>query len=143
MRLVNRTTLAIGLFVSALLVGCGGQPAAPSGPAVDIPATISASGDAAAGKEYFEGVGGCMACHSAGTDKLVGPGLAGVMTTAGPTHTDPVNYGGNLPNGQPRTEENIAAWIRAGGQGQVGVMSAREVSDADMANLLAYLRTLK
>jgi hypothetical protein len=50
MRLVNRATLAIGLFVSTLLVGHSGQPAAPSGPVADIPATISTGGDVAAAR---------------------------------------------------------------------------------------------
>ena len=65
------------------------------------------------------------------------------MTVAGPVHANGVDYSGKLPNGNARTEENVADWIRVGGQGQIGVMSAHEVSDTDMANLLAYLRTLK
>ncbi len=131
------------LACAVALAACGQSTSQTAGPVADIPATLSASGDAARGKVFYEEQGGCVACHSTGTEKLVGPGLAGVMTTAGPTHTDPVDYKGNLPNGQPRTEENIAAWIRSGGEGKVGVMSGREVSDADMADLLAYLRTLK
>lgn len=133
--------LAVLLALAMALSACGSGES--SAPAVDIPATISASGDVAKGQVYFEGEGGCVACHSTGTNKMVGPGLAGAMTTAGPTHTDPVDYNGNLPNGQPRTEENIAAWIRSGGEGKVGIMSGRPVEDADMADLLAYLRTLK
>lgn len=133
----------VGACLIVWLVGCAQSSSAPAGPAVDIPTTLSASGDAAQGKLFFEGNGGCSACHSVGTDKIVGPGLAGVTTSNGPTHTDKVDYKGNLPNGQARTEENMARWIREGGQGQVGSMSAREVSDADMANLLAYLHTLK
>lgn len=130
------------VFVAAL-AACGQSTPQTTGPVTDIPATLSVSGDPARGKVFYEEGGGCVACHATGTEKLVGPGLAGAMTTAGPTHTDPVDYKGNLPNGQPRTEENIAAWIRSGGEGKVGVMSGREVSDADMADLLAYLRTLK
>lgn len=133
--------LALMLVLSA----CGGGQSGPAAgaPVEPLPRTISTGGDPEKGKLYFENEGGCLACHSVGVDKLVGPGLAGVMTTAGPVYPEGVNYGGKLPNGQPRTEENIAAWIRNGGQGQIGVMSPHEMSDTDMANLLAYLHTLQ
>lgn len=133
--------LALVLALSACGGGQGG-PAA-SAPVEPLARTLSANGDPEKGKLYFENDGGCIACHAVGTDKLVGPGLAGVMTTAGPVYPEGVNYRGNLPNGQPRTEENIAAWIRSGGQGQIGVMSPHEMNDEDMANLLAYLHTLQ
>ncbi|GAB4127713.1 MAG: hypothetical protein Fur005_40890 [Roseiflexaceae bacterium] len=140
--------LRVALFTCATIVmlflsACGGGEAAPPpSAAADIPVTLSASGNAEEGKLVYENQG-CTGCHSTGTDKLVGPGLAGLFSGNGPTLPDGVDYKGNLPNGQPRTEENIAAWIRNGGQGQIGVMSGREVSDEDMADLLAYLRTLK
>lgn len=143
----HRYTIAfIGLLALVLtLSACGGGQGGPaaSAPVEPLARTISANGDPEKGKLYFENDGGCLACHSTGTDKLVGPGLAGVMTTAGPVYPEGVNYRGNLPNGQPRTEENIAAWIRNGGQGQIGVMSPHEMNDEDMANLLAYLHTLQ
>ncbi|GIW01676.1 cytochrome c family protein [Roseiflexus sp.] len=145
---MNRTytiTFACLLTLTLALSACGGGQGAPAAnaPVEPLTRTISANGDPAKGQLYFENEGGCLACHSTGTDKLVGPGMAGVMTTAGPVYPEGVNYRGNLPNGQPRTEENIAAWIRSGGQGQIGVMSPHEMSDEDMANLLAYLHTLK
>jgi cytochrome c len=144
---MNRTytiTFACLMALVLALSACGGQSGpAPSAAVEPLARTISANGDPEKGKLYYENQGGCLACHSTGVDKLVGPGLAGVMTTAGPVYPDGVNYRGNLPNGQPRTEENIAAWIRSGGQGQIGVMSPHEMSDEDMANLLAYLHTLK
>jgi len=133
--------MALALVLAACGGGQGGKTA--SAPVAELERTISANGDPEKGKLYFENDGGCMACHSTGTDKLVGPGLAGVMTTAGPVYPEGVDYKGNLPNGQPRTEENVAAWIRSGGQGQIGVMSPHEMSDENMANLLAYLHTLK
>ncbi|ABQ89893.1 c-type cytochrome [Roseiflexus sp. RS-1] len=144
---MNRTytiTFACLMALVLALSACGGQSGpAPSAAAEPLARTISANGDPEKGRLYYENQGGCLACHSTGVDKLVGPGLAGVMTTAGPVYPEGVNYRGNLPNGQPRTEENIAAWIRSGGQGQIGVMSPHEMSDEDMANLLAYLHTLK
>lgn len=144
---MNRTytiTFACLMALVLALSACGGQSApAPSAAAEPLARTISANGDPEKGRLYYENEGGCLACHSTGVDKLVGPGLAGVMTTAGPVYPEGVNYGGKLPDGQPRTEENIAAWIRSGGQGQIGVMSPHEMSDEDMANLLAYLHTLQ
>ncbi len=41
-----------------------------------VAAVKAISADAIAGKEIFNG--NCSACHSTGTDKLTGPGLAGV-----------------------------------------------------------------
>lgn len=111
-------------------------------PAGDVPRTLSAQGDPATGKLVFENQGGCVACHRTDTQQLVGPGLAGVTTAAGPLYPAGVDYSGKLPNSQPRTEEQSATWIRQDGQGKIGVMEPRELSDADMAHLLAYLRTL-
>ena len=130
------------LVLAVVLMACGGASAPSAASSELIPATISATGDATAGMTVFSNQG-CATCHNVTTEQLVGPGLAAVMTVAGPVHANGVDYSGKLPNGNARTEENVADWIRVGGQGQIGVMSAHEVSDTDMANLLAYLRTLK
>lgn len=136
-----RIVLIIGLALVGL-AGCGGEPSS-TGPAASepIPVTLSATGESARGQVVFE-THGCMGCHTTGTDQMVGPGLAGSLSPAGPVHPAGVDYGGSLPNGQPRTEEAMAAWIRSGGQGKIGLMTPREMSDEDMADLLAYLRSL-
>lgn len=134
---VVRTPIAALAIASLCLVtaACGQASAAPaSGPTAR---TLSASGDTAAGKLVFENAGGCAACHAITTDQLVGPGLAGVMDQAGPVHATSVSYVGRLPNGQPRTEEQLAAWMRSGGSGEIGSMTGRELDDAAMADLLA------
>ncbi|MEE8045703.1 MAG: c-type cytochrome, partial [Dehalococcoidia bacterium] len=43
------------------------------------------TGDATAGQELFTGnsIRACSGCHSTGSDKIVGPGLAGVYDRAG------------------------------------------------------------
>lgn len=82
-------------------------------------------------------------CHTTTTQALVGPGLAGVMTAGGPDYPKNVDYGYALPNGAPRTEENIAAWILKGGRGQIAMMPARRLNEQEMADILAYLRTLE
>jgi cytochrome c len=138
-----RKRMMVVMMISMVLVllnACGGGEAA-----VDkspIAKTISANGDVQRGEALFAEQG-CMACHNLSTEQLVGPGLAGVMTVSGPTYPNGVSYGGKLANGADRTEENIAAWIRTGGQGQIGSMSPHEMTDEQMADLLAYLHTIQ
>ncbi len=129
-----------------LLSACGSASSAvPSTPVADpnalVVATRSQTGDAQAGKVVFS-QNGCAMCHAVTTTKLVGPGLAGVLTVAGPTYPEGVDYGGALPNGQPRTEDNVATWIVKGGRGQIGMMPSRRLSEQELADVLAYLRTL-
>ncbi|NWF80901.1 MAG: cytochrome c [Chloroflexi bacterium] len=144
-----RTAYRSYLFVTLLcaLVACGGgqQPAAPPAPAgetvaIDADTSYSARGNAENGKALFAP---CSACHHTTTEQLVGPGLAGLFSAVGPVLPAGVDYGGKLPNGKERTETNIAAWIREGGQGQIGLMTPNNLNDQQMADLMAYLRTLK
>ena len=132
--------------ILAILIACGGQPANPPGNTTNstrpTPLILSASGDAVAGRIVFEKQG-CAVCHSTGTDQIVGPGMAGLFSADGPILPPGVDYQGNLPNGQPHTEQAVAAFIRSNNRGQIGFMMGRTMSDADMADLLAYLRTLK
>ncbi|MGB9753070.1 MAG: cytochrome C [Roseiflexus castenholzii] len=131
-----RMTIGVALVLGALLLAAntlGRPPAAPaSGPI---------AGDATRGQIVFERAG-CSACHTTGTEFRVGTGMAGVLQPEGPVYPPGVNYGGLLPNGAPRTEENVAAFIRATNQGQIGIMPGRALSDQQMADLIAYLRTL-
>jgi cytochrome c len=56
---------------------------------------------------------------------------------------DGVDYQGLLPNGKERSEANIAEWIRTGGSGSIGYMPPTPLTDEQMADLMAYLRTLE
>jgi cytochrome c2 len=127
------------LTAMSVVVACGGQSADPAAQEL-VPATVSTSGNSVNGEAIFQER--CTICHNATTEQLVGPGLAGVMTKGGPVHPSGVSYAGKLPNGDERSEETIAHWITVGGMGQIGTMSPQEMSDAEMADLLAYLRTL-
>jgi cytochrome c len=102
--------------------------------------SLSAKGDPNRGKTVFAS---CAGCHSTSTNTLLGPGLAGLFSVEGPTLPDGVDYKGLLPNGKERSEANIAEWIRTGGSGSIGVMPPMPLTDEQMADLMAYLRTLE
>jgi cytochrome c oxidase subunit 2 len=94
-------------------------------------------GSASAGKTLFDQK--CTACHKLApfNQTLVGPGLAGVLHD--PTHP-------NLVNGQPATPANVAAILQSGYTGSMGTMpnaSANGLSQQDIANLVAFLGSLK
>jgi cytochrome c2 len=85
-----------------------------------------AKGDAAKGKETFDQ---CSVCHNTDTDeKKIGPSLKGLYK-----HD-------KLKNGKKVTDENVKAMINAGGNGMPAY--ADLLSDAEKANVIAYLKTL-
>jgi cytochrome c oxidase subunit 2 len=95
-------------------------------------------GDAGAGKTTFAAK--CAACHNAAgsyDQKIVGPGLNHV--TDDPAHP-------KLVNGNDPTPANIADLLVKGYNGPAGVMPNRQanaLTDTDIANLVAYLVSLK
>jgi cytochrome c len=84
-------------------------------------------GDAAKGKEVFDQ---CSVCHNAdSTDVKVGPGLKGLFKKDKMSTT-----------GKPVTDANVRMKIEEGGN---GMPSYKDVlSDAEKADVIAYLRTL-
>jgi cytochrome c oxidase subunit 2 len=96
------------------------------------------NGDAAAGKTTFAAK--CSACHNAGgtfDQKIVGPGLDKI--TDDPQHP-------KLVDGSDPTPADIANILVKGYQGPIGVMPNRQangLSDADIANLVAFLVSQK
>jgi Cytochrome c. len=66
-----------------------------------------------------------------------------LFSAEGPVLPKGVDYEGLLPNGKERSEANIAEWIRVGGTGRIGYMPPHDLTDQQMADLMAYLRTLK
>jgi cytochrome c len=114
-------------FVVLLLAACGGD----GGTAAAPPA-----GDPVKGEQAFKS-GDCAGCHTTTDQKLVGPGLKGVMDGKGA-------YGDKLPNGKPRTDENTAEWIKIGGVGKIGQMPGHaDMTQEQLIDLVAYLKTLK
>ncbi|MDP9024537.1 MAG: cytochrome c oxidase subunit II [Candidatus Eremiobacteraeota bacterium] len=96
-----------------------------------------AGGDLKAGQAVFAQK--CSACHAIGpySQRIVGPGLKGVLHDSG--HP-------NLVDGDKATPENVAKILQQGYKGELGVMpnaSANGLTDKDIANLVAYLNSLK
>ena len=94
-------------------------------------------GDAAAGQALFSQK--CSACHALGpfSQRIVGPGLKGVLHD--PSHP-------NLVDGDPATPANVATILQKGYTGDIGHMpdaTQNGLSDKDIANLVAYLDSLK
>ena len=93
-------------------------------------------GNPEAGEEWFLNEG-CNACHSTGSDELVGPGQAGIYERAA-TRT-----------GYSSADEYIEASIKYPGEyiveGYSNLMPAswEEAEKQEIADIIAYLKTLK
>lgn len=106
-------------------------------PRVSAGAIALTGGSATAGQALFATK--CSACHAIGAfnDRIVGPGLKGVLHD--PTHP-------NLVDGDKATPADVAKILQNGYTGSIGAMpnaTQNALSDSDIANLVAYLNTLK
>jgi cytochrome c oxidase subunit II len=106
--------------------------------AASVPINLS-GGNVAAGKAKFSTI--CSACHNNPPtpfdQKKVGPGLLHI--TDDPQHP-------TLVTGKPPTAQNIAWILQNGFTGSIGSMPNRQangLSNQDIANLVAYLESLK
>ena len=121
----------IGLFVAVLVaVFTSGRPLAQDG----------LTAQQSLGASLFRTR--CSSCHATTSEMKIGPGLAGLFAPGGPTLPDGVDYGGRLPNGAEISDENVAAFIRVGGKGQIGNMPGFELTDQEIDALISYLKTL-
>jgi cytochrome c oxidase subunit II len=114
----------------------GAQAAAASSAGAGGTAIAVDKGDPAAGQKVFQTK--CTACHSTGpfTQKLVGPGLGKIFND--PAHP-------KLVDNDDATPQNVAKIIHDGFQGDMGVMPSAQInqlSNNDIANLVAYLASL-
>jgi cytochrome c len=122
--------LTMLVFIAVLVLAACGGATPSSGPAAQP------SGDAVKGEQIFK-TSDCVGCHTTTDQKLVGPGLKGVMDGKG-------TYGDKLPNGKPLNEQNAAEWIKIGGVGKVGQMPGHtDMSQEQLRDLVAFLKTLK
>jgi cytochrome c len=126
-------TLALGL---AALAACGGPAANAPAPGGANPASSMPAGDATRGEALFKEKG-CVGCHALTDEKLIGPGLKGLMDGQG-------TYGDKLPNGKPLTDDNVAQWIKIGGVGKIGQMpNFPDLSPEQLSDLVAFLKTVR
>ena len=133
-----RVIVAVGL-IGLVMTGCAGPQPLPEAP-TPIPSLIPATLPAvtvmagaeevlpeavaeALGQEMWEA--NCVECHSLTSEQKVGPGLAGLWARTG------------LPSGNPFNEENLGAWIKAGGGAMPGFGS---LSDEELSALVNFLR---
>ena len=123
--------LALAFFAAVLLLAaCGGGGGTAAAP------TVVSAGDPAKGEQLFNS-SDCKACHAITDQKIVGPGLKGVMDGKG-------QYGDKLPNGKPLNDQNAAEWIKVGGVGKIGQMPGHtDMTQEQLLDLVAYLKTLK
>jgi len=106
------------LVIACFLVGCTGATAPPA----------AGEGDAAKGKVIFDQQ--CGLCHDAlSTNKKMGPGLKGLYQAPKLS-----------TNGKPVTDANVLEKINTGGNGMSPYRDM--LSDAEKANLIAYLKTI-
>lgn len=90
-------------------------------------AAAAGKGDAAKGKEVFDG--NCAVCHNADSEeKKMGPGLKGLFKKD------------KLTNGKKPTEANIREKIDSGGNGMPAYKDI--LSDDEKDDVVAYLKTL-
>ncbi|GAC1659334.1 MAG: cytochrome c oxidase subunit II [Vulcanimicrobiaceae bacterium] len=106
-------------------------------PAAGAGAVNLAGGTVAGGQKLFANK--CSACHAVGpySQKIVGPGLKGVLHD--PSHP-------NLVNGEAATPQDVAKILQKGYDGDLGHMpnaTQNGIGDKDIADLVAYLNSLK
>lgn len=119
-------SLTAALALAALaLAACTAAAAPPT----TGDTSLSTRGHAEAGALLF--ADHCAPCHATTAEARIGPGMAGLFA-----------QGGALPDGQPRTETNVAAWLLTGGSGPRGTMPPQELDAQELADIIAYLRTL-
>ncbi|WP_291432427.1 cytochrome c [Deinococcus sp.] len=107
------------------------DPATPDATAAattGAPAGEAAAGDSAAGQTVF--AGNCAACHGANGQGQIGPSL---VTADGPKAWTDAQFLTTLRDGKTPQRELSAAMPR---------FSEGQISDADVANIHAYLKTL-
>ncbi len=109
-----------------------------------LSATTVLAGDAAAGKALYNGKGACAGCH--------GPNGAGDGPAAAALNPKPASFTSGAyrldtdGDGKVGTDADLANVIKNGAGpygGNAAMPPHGDFSDADVANLVAYLRSLK
>lgn len=95
--------------------------------AADKKKNEASAGDAKAGEAVFSK--NCAVCHNSdSTDEKLGPGLKGLFKSE------------KLPSGKPADEKTVTERINKGSEKMPAF--EKKLSKKELANLLAYLKTL-
>jgi len=123
----------------ALLASAGAAPAAaPAEGDGDATADMSDEELAAKGKELFNGAKICMSCHKADSaDRLVGPGLKGIFG-----RQEKMADGTELTVDEAYLIESLKEPNAKVVEGYPPAMTPQTFTDAEIAQLVAYLKTL-
>jgi len=126
----------LAVFTLFAVVACVEPTENPFGTTTPVPATEKASSggsepvvsgpDIANGESLFKGLG-CSACHTTGSDKLVGPGLSGISS-----------------KGNDYILESIVdpAAVIVYGFNNLMPTTFASLKESDLEDLIAYLKTL-
>ena len=112
--------------------------------AVLATAMPAAAGDAAAGKAVYDGKGGCAACHGA-----TGAGDGAAAAALDPKPASFAEGAFRLDtdgDGQPGSDVDLANAIKNGAAkygGNAAMPGRADFSDAEVNDLIAYIRSLK
>lgn len=117
----RRSLLVVGAGVLLFGVACGGGGAAPAQPSVGA-APAGAQGDAKKGEKLYVEKG-CVACHG---EKAVGNPAIGAPKTAG----------------TQLTFDEVLKQVRTPRQ-TMAPFTPQQVSDAEVRDIYAYLKSLK
>lgn len=101
-------------------------------------AGIFDEGDAAAGEAVYKA--NCAACHSIGSDLVAAPGLQGIDERWGTSEELMVQWIQN-PNAALKTGDEYITAIVEQWQGQFGIMTPQPVSEDDVKNIMAYIKS--
>lgn len=107
--------------------------------------TVGASfaGDAGNGQKLFEGAGKCKTCHKTDDKKLVGPGMAGVSKKYDDAflHSWIKDPQGTWAAAGEQVEK-MKAELKKTGKPKTAMAVPKTLSDGDVDDIIAYLKTL-
>ena len=141
-----RGRVCLVFILILLVVACGGGDGEDQQePAADAPSVGATAGDSASGEDLFNQtvIGsrpGCVTCHSLTPDKvLIGPSLARIADRAGSSVS-----GQSAEQYLRESIANTNAFVVDGfSEGVMPGDLADELSEQQLADLVAYLLTLK
>lgn len=114
------------------------------GAAALVLAAPAAAGDAAAGKAVYDGKGACATCHGA---TGAGDGPAAAALNPKPASFASASFRLDTDgDGQAGTDADLMNVLKNGGAkygGNAAMPGRADFSDAEISNLVAYVRSLK